>query len=213
MLLSLRLDLCFTTLIVELLLKEIMKINLRKANALQLSIQEAVKGIKLDTEVKINEFQDAETVIQAAREDFAAKQDRHRGLLNSLYDIRKAVSQANSAQGVDQKLADVALLDKKIQYLADLAGKTVRESAEVVAGKMDKLRNRKESTSSLYYGHDATVDTSIFTQEDIAGFRTAVSIGKKSKQKLQDELLDINVRTEIVLNQDTVTLLTAEGLL
>jgi len=194
-------------------MKEIMKINLRKANALQLSVQEAIKGIKFDTEVKINEFQVAEDVIAKAREDFAVKQERHRGLLNSLYDIRKAVSQANSAQGVDVKLADVALMDKKIQYLADLAGKSTRDSAEVVAGKMEKLRNRKESNSSLYYGHDATVDTSIFTQEDITGFRTAVSLGKKAKQKLQDELLEINVRTEIELGADAVTVLTTEGLL
>ena len=194
-------------------MKEIMKINLRKANALQLSVQEAIKSIKFDTEVKINEFQVAEDVIAKARENFAAKQERHRGLLNSLYDIRKAVSQANAAQGVDVKLADVALMDKKIQYLADLAGKTVRESVEVVAGKMDKLRNRKEDTRNLYYGHDATVDTSIFTAEDIAGFCTAVSMGKKAKQKLQDELLDINVRTEIDLSADTVTVLTTEGLL
>jgi hypothetical protein len=194
-------------------MKEIMKINLRKANALQLSVQEAIKSIKFDTEVKINEFQVAEDEIARMRNDFAAKQERHRGLLNSLYDIRKAVSQANAAQGVDVKLADVALMDKKIQYLADLAGKTVRDSAEVVAGKMEKLRNRKDDTRSLYYGHDATVDTSIFTAEDIAGFRTAVSMGKKAKQKLQDELLEINVRTEIELSADAVTVLTAEGLL
>jgi hypothetical protein len=194
-------------------MKEIMKINLRKANALQLSIQEAIKSIKFDTEVKVNEFQVAEDEIARLRNDFAAKQERHRGLLNSLYDIRKAVSQANSAQGVDIKLADVALMDKKIQYLAELAGKTVRDSVEVVAGKMEKLRNRKEDTRSLYYGHDATVDTSIFTQEDIAGFRTAVSLGKKAKQKLQDELLEINVRTEIDLSADVITVLTTEGLL
>ena len=190
-----------------------MKINLRKANALQLAIQDAIKGIKFDTEVKVNEFQNAEDEITRARADFASKQDRHRNLLNSMYDIRKAVSQANSAQGVDIKLADVALMDKKIQYLAELAGKSVRDSAEVVAGKMEKLRNRKDDTRSLYYGHDATVDTSIFTAEDIAGFRTAVSLGKKAKQKLQDELLEINVRTEIDLSDDAVTVLTAEGLL
>jgi ssDNA-binding replication factor A large subunit len=194
-------------------MKENMKINLRKANALQLSVQEAIKSIKFDTDVKVNEFQVAEDVIAKAREAFAANQERHRGLLNSLYDIRKAVSRANSAQGVDVKLADVALMDKKIQYLTDLAGKTVRESVEVVAGKMDKLRNRKEDTRNLYYGHDASVDTSIFTQEDIAGFRIALSMGKKAKQKLQDELLDINVRTEIDLGTDVVTVLTAEGLL
>jgi hypothetical protein len=194
-------------------MKEIMKINLRKANALQLAIQEAIKGIKFDTEVKVNEFQVAEDEIARLRNDFAAKQERHRGLLNSLYDIRKAVSQANAAQGVDVKLADVALMDKKIQYLAELAGKTVRDSVEVVAGKMEKLRNRKEDSRSLYYGHDATVDTSIFTQEDIAGFRVAVSMGKKAKQKLQDELLEINVRAEIELSADAVTVLTTEGLL
>jgi hypothetical protein len=194
-------------------MKEIMKINLRKANALQLAIQDAIKGIKFDTEVKVNEFQNAEDEIARVRADFASKQDRHRNLLNSMYDIRKAVSQANSAQGVDIKLADVALMDKKIQYLAELAGKSVRDSAEVVAGKMEKLRNRKDDTRSLYYGHDATVDTSIFTAEDIAGFRAAVSLGKKAKQKLQDELLEINVRTEIDLSDDAVTVLTAEGLL
>jgi len=194
-------------------MKEIMKINLRKANALQLSVQEAIKSIKFDTEIKVNEFQTAEDEIAKAREAFVANQERHRGLLNSLYDIRKAVSQANAAQGVDVKLADVALMDKKIQYLADLASKSIRDSVEVVAGKMEKLRNRKESNSSLYYGHDATVDTSIFTQEDIAGFRTAVSMGKKAKQKLQDELLEINVRTEIELSADVVTVLTTEGLL
>ena len=194
-------------------MKEIMKINLRKANALQLSVQEAIKSIKFDTEVKINEFQVAEDEITKAREAFAAKQERHRGLLNSLYDIRKAVSQANATQGVDVKLADVALMDKKIQYLAELAGKSVRDSVEVVAGKLDKLRNRKEDSRSLYYGHDATVDTSIFTAEDIAGFRAAVNMGKKAKQKLQDELLEINVRTEIDLSADAVTVLTSEGLL
>jgi hypothetical protein len=194
-------------------MKEIMKINLRKANALQLSIQDTIKGIKFDTEVKINEFQVAEDELARVQADFATKQERHRNLLNSMYDIRKAVSRANSAQSVDIKLADVALLDKKIQYLAELAGKSVRDSVEVVAGKMEKLRNRKDDTRSLYYGHDATVDTSIFTQEDITGFRTAVSLGKKAKQKLQDELLEINVRTEIDLSDDVVTVLTTEGLL
>ena len=190
-----------------------MKINLRKANALQLAIQDAIKSIRFDTEVKINEFQVAEDVIANCRQDFAIKQERHRNLLNSLYDIRKAVGQANSAQGVDIKLADVALMDKKIQYLAELAGKSVRDSVEVVAGKMEKIRNRKDDHRSLYYGQDVTVDTSIFTSEDIAGFRAAVSMGKKAKQKLQDELLEINVRTEIELSADVVTVLTAEGLL
>jgi hypothetical protein len=190
-----------------------MKINLRKANALQLAIQDAVKGIKFDTEVKVNEFQIAEDAIAKLRLDFVAKQDRQTSLLNSLYDIRKSVSRANHQADINDKLADIALLEKKIQFYLDMSGKSVRESVEVVAGKLEKLRNRKDEGRSLYYGHDVTVDTSIFTAEDLAGFRTAVVLGKKNKQKLQDELLDLNVRTEIELGQDIVNVLTAEGLL
>ena len=190
-----------------------MKINLRKANALQLAIQDALKGIKFDTEVKVNEFQIAEDAIAKLRLDFVAKQDRQTSLLNSLYDIRKLVSRANHQANINDKLADIASLEKKIQFYLDMSGKSVRESVEVVAGKLEKLRNRKDEGRSLYYGHDATVDTSIFTAEDLAGFRTAVVLGKKNKQKLQDELLDLNVRTEIELGQDIVNVLTAEGLL
>ena len=40
-----------------------MKITLRKANALQLAIGEAVKNIDVETDVKINEFQDGEAEI------------------------------------------------------------------------------------------------------------------------------------------------------
>jgi hypothetical protein len=51
------------------------------------------------------------------------------------------------------------------------------------------------------------------TAEDIRGFRTAAANAKKAKQKLQDELLEINVRTEIGIAQDAVQFLTAEGLI
>jgi hypothetical protein len=51
----------------------------------------------------------------------------------------------------------------------------------------------------------------VLTAEDLRGFRTAAATAKKAKQKLQDELLEINVRTEI--NVADVDFLTAEGLI
>ena len=47
-----------------------MNITLRKANAVQLSINEMVKGLKFDTSVSLNEFEDATAQISAVR-DFA----------------------------------------------------------------------------------------------------------------------------------------------
>jgi hypothetical protein len=108
-------------------------------------------------------------------------------------------------------LAGVARLEKDIQFYNGLASKKVREAANVVEGQLAKLRESKNDTHRTIYGYATTVDTSVLTTEDIKSFRTAAATAKKAKQKLQDELLEINVRTEIEVSN--VDFLTAEGLL
>ena len=79
---------------------------------------------------------------------------------------------------------------------------------------MDKLRNDKsDSSRRSIYGYNDTVDTSVFTKEDLDGFRREVARAKKAKQKLQDEILELNVQTVIQLSEKTVATLQAEGLL
>jgi hypothetical protein len=175
-----------------------MNITLRKANALQLAIGEAVKNISVETDVKINEFQ--------------SNIARRNQLLGAMYEIRQAVSTANAGAGVDVKLAGVARLEKDIQFYNGLAGKKVREAANVVEGQLAKLRESKDDSRRSIYGYASTVDTSVLTAEDLKNFRTASATAKKAKQKLQDELLEINVRTEITLSNETVAALQAEGL-
>ena len=188
-----------------------MKITLRKANALQLAIGEAVKNISVETDVKINEFQSGEAEIARVAAEFRANLERRTQLVDAMYAIRKAVSTANASAGVDVKLADVAQFEKQVQFYNGLAGKKVREDAVVVEGQLNKLRESKDDSRRSIYGYASTVDTSVLTAEDLKNFRAAAANAKKAKQKLQDELLEINVRTEIeVANVD---FLTAEGLL
>lgn len=188
-----------------------MKITLRKANALQIAIGEAVKNISVETDVKINEFQNGEVEIARVVAEFQANLTRRTQLMDAMYAIRKAVSTANASAGVDIKLADVAQLEKRLQFYNELAGKKVREDAVVVDGQLNKLRESKDDSRRSMYGYTSTVDTSVLTADDIKSFRTAAANAKKAKQKLQDELLEINVRTEIEVAD--VDLLTAEGLL
>ena len=188
-----------------------MKITLRKANALQLAIGEAVKNISVETDAKINEFQNGEAEIARIAAEFHANLVRRTKLVDAMYAIRKSVSTANAAAGVDIKLADVAQLEKQVQFYNGLASKKVREAAVVVEGQLNKLRDSKDDSRRNIYGYSNTVDTSVLTAEDIKSFRTAAATAKKAKQKLQDELLEINVRTEIEVAD--VDFLTAEGLL
>ncbi len=189
-----------------------MNISLRKASALQNSINDVIKGIDLKGQVTLTEFHAPVMEIDKAITVFKTNLHRRDALVKALYDIRKQVSAANNRVGVDDKLTEIAHLEKQIQNYTALAGNEVREQEAVVLGKLDKIKNRKEDTRSIY-GYENTVSTSVFTEEDIKSFKAYVTGAKKAKQKLQDEVLELNVRTDISLSADTVQTLTAESLL
>lgn len=187
-----------------------MNVTLRKASALQNSINEALRGIDVKSEIALTEFHNAENEIARAVGEVKQKISRRDALQSALYNIRRAVAEANHNSGVNRKLTEVAELEKQIQFYAGLAGKEVRENADVLAGKLRKL-SEQESKSRIY-GYGDTVSTSVFTNEDIQGFKKIVADFKRLKQKLQDEILESNVRTEISLSSDIVTTLQTENL-
>ena len=137
-----------------------MKITLRKANALQNSINEALRHIDVKTKVSLNEFQDAEGVLAVSAAEAKKNIDRRVGLTNALYDIRGGVGYINSTAGVDEKLTEIARIEKQIQLYSAYMGVEVREAAVVIAGKLDKLRNNKDERRSIY-GYNDTVDSEI----------------------------------------------------
>jgi predicted nucleic acid-binding Zn-ribbon protein len=109
-------------------------------------------------------------------------------------------------------LADVAHLEKEIQFFSNLATREVRDELPVLEGKLNKIRNRKDESRSSLYGISDDVSTSILTQKTVSEFRSKVAEAKKAKQKLQDELLELNVRTTITLDSASVDVLRFEDL-
>ena len=95
-----------------------MKITLRKANALQNSINDALKHVDIKTKVSLNEFQDAEGVLATSAAEAKKNIDRKVSLTNALYDIRGAVGYVNHTAGVDEKLTELARIEKQIQVYA-----------------------------------------------------------------------------------------------
>ena len=188
-----------------------MKITLRKANALQNSINEALRHIDVKTKVSLNEFQDAEGVLAVSAAEAKKNIDRKVSLTNALYDIRGGVGYVNHTAGVDEKLTEVARIEKQIQLYSAFVGVETREAPAVIAGKLNKLLNTE--AKSRIYGYDDTVASGVFSAEDVAGFKSVVANLKKQKQALQDAVLEANVRNEVVLKQATVETLTAENLL
>lgn len=190
-----------------------MNITLRKANAIQNAITEAIKNIKMESRIEINEFQDAEKFISEANALLFANDNRRQKLLLSLYNIRGLVGAANAQSGIDLSLTKAAFIDKRISQLQEFASNDPRIDGLVISGKLEKIRNRKEESRASLYGRDDTVTTSVLYQEQLDGVKVEILNLKKQKQKLNDEILELNIKTEIPLTDEVVATLQAEGLL
>ena len=190
-----------------------MNITLRKANAVQNSIQEAIRGIKINFSIDINEFQDVNDELKKANDQLIGNDARRQKLLMAVYNIRGLVGTANSASGIDLKLATAAFVDKRIAQLEEFSKAQAMTDLAVITGKLEKIRNRKDETRASLYGHADVVTTSVVTKEQIEQVNAEIKNLKKQKQKLNDEILELNIKTEIPLSDEVVATLQSEGLI
>jgi predicted nucleic acid-binding Zn-ribbon protein len=108
------------------------------------------------------------------------------------------------------KLATAAFVDKRIAQLQELVDAGVRD-IEVVGRRLDKIRS--SDTSASMYGREETVTTSVLTEDQAAAFKSELQALKKQKQSLNDEILELNIKTEVPLGEHTLETLKNEGLI
>lgn len=189
-----------------------MQITLRKANAIQNAIHEAIRSIDIKLNLELNEFQDVSTVLAEANSQLYANDARREALLLALYNIRGLVGVANSSSGIDLNLAKAAFLDKRIIQLEDITKVPAATELAVLTGKLDKIRTRVTDENRYGMSRD-TVVTTIVSQEQIDAAKDAIKQLKKQKLALTDQVLELNIKTEIPLTDDVVNTLKAEGIL
>ena len=190
-----------------------MNFTLRKANAIQNGINEVMRSVKLEQNVEFNEFQDPAVEMHKRNTDFFAADKRRADLLMAQFAIRGLVGAANATSGVDAKLTQAAYIDKRIGQLESVATGSEMTEMSIIVGKLDKIRNRKEESRASLYGRDDTVQSSVLTKEQIDAAKGMIRELKKQKQVLNDEVLELNVRTEITVQADVEEILRAEGLI
>lgn len=180
-----------------------MELTLRKANVIQNNINEMLKGLELNTKVTLNEFEDVQEQIDAVRTQFFTHNATRSKLIGALYEIRRKVAHANADAGINDMLADVAMLEKQIGFNNMLAGKGAQTALRVLNGKVQKNATAKED----HFYRDTEVSTSIFTDVEVEDFKRNASMSKRDKQRLQDQLLELNVQTTIELDEETARFL------
>ncbi len=190
------------------------KINLRRAAALQNVLHETIKSIEVEPNTDVNEWQDPAEVLQTANAKLFVNDSRRNDLLMSIYTIRSLVATQNSMSGISGKLSHMAYIDKRIAQLTDLTENSTKlESLDVIRGRLDKIRNRPADSRASLYHRDEDVRVCVLTQEQIDNIKSVIKELKKQKTNLNDEVLELNVRTEIELTPEVDTILLREGLI
>jgi hypothetical protein len=190
------------------------KITLRKANTLQNALNDLLKNIEVKARIDINEFVDVESTIASSNVQFFADDARRNDILMSVYSIRGLVGVTNATAGITTRLTHAAYVDRRVKHLEEILSNTNKlENLDVIKGKVEKIKARPADSRASIYGRDDEVGTGVLTDAQMTTIRGVMQDLKKQKQTINDEVLELNVRTEIELPDDVEAVLTREGLL
>jgi len=189
-----------------------MKVSLRKANALQEQLNEAIKSRpSADHEVNVVDHEMWKTEVENAQAKYYDEVKRKLEMVETRFSIRKSIANHNTLCGVTDLLTDLNHVESKITTIQRwITQREVRSKDEV----LEKQRNRKvaRAENADYDGY-ISMDVSVIGKNDHEHWTEKVKVLKRNKAKINDELLSLNIKTEIDLTPQVVRVLKQENLI
>lgn len=177
-----------------------MKLTLRKANALQLLINEQIASTEIPTSANVSKYDDPTLLVIAVANTLDQGVKKKTSLLKVLYSLRKKAAEESHKAGIPEILADMAFMDKVSAVLEPLSKlKNFAPSEEVLKQAFEDLK--REAPAAGYNRRDS-FGTGVVPPGWVSAWVAELSSLRKQKQNLSDRLLELNVRHEIELDGD-----------
>jgi len=191
-----------------------MKLNLRKASALQLAINEQIAAVDMPVSVTIGRYDSPSQVTEKAFSKFSEGLAKKRDLFTVLYSIRQKTAAASEQAGVSRLLADSAHVEKVISLLTPLASisEFAKTSTQLDAALQD-LRNETTLQPQYSYQKRESFNVGIIAEDATKEWKEEIAELKRKKQSLSDQLLEANVKNEIEVSEQEEDILKKYGIL
>jgi hypothetical protein len=190
-----------------------MQISLRKASAIQAEIRKIINAINLNVNTSVTEFTPSiNYAIKEAKVEFFALVNRKEQLTETLFNIRALVGRANTQAGVNDLLTQIEHINSRIAIREILASSAVSKTIDELTARVDKSKSTNLTAETPYY-RDGFIETTVLNKFDIEAANNKLKELKRTKQDLQDNLLKVNVETNITLSDQDVSTLKEEGIL
>lgn len=192
-----------------------MKINLRKAAVVQQTILDEIKRIGTEkTSVSVSLF---EANIEGKLDEQLTKvvdTNRKVGrLLEANRFLRANVARKNAEVGIADYLAEESYLASAEARLKALSEVDARQQLTSLQQEIDARKSSKESERMSIYGRsEYSVEVNVVPVEVIVKAKTELEGIRKRRRKIKDEMVALNVRTEIEVPEQVALVLTELGL-
>jgi hypothetical protein len=192
-----------------------MKINLRKAAVVQQTILDEIKRIGTEkTSVSVSLF---EANIEGKLDEQLTKvvdTNRKVGrLLEANRFLRANVARKNAEVGIADYLAEESYLASAESRLKALSEVDARQQLTSLQQEIDARKSSKESERMSIYGRsEYSVEVNVVPVEVIVKAKTELEGIRKRRRKIKDEMVALNVRTEIEVPEQVALVLTELGL-
>lgn len=188
------------------------QINLRKASAVQRELLTEICNLRQDSnftsKVILDGYRDVDAVIGEARVKFDTNLRKCFSLTDVMYSIRNKIGIKNVESGISTKLTEIAKL-KNIIAIHTGKVENVILPREVIEGKLMQLRAHLSKTSDSMYSYieNQGVVTSILSEDEVDTYASNLSKVKKAIRELNEDILMLNVKTVIDLDEVEVSVL------
>ena len=174
-----------------------MKISLRKANAVQLLINEKLSE-PVSGNVTITKYDVVEPTIDEATKKLVTDIETKRQLIYVLYSLRKKVANVSMTVGIADLLTALARNEKEASFAKQLQAFPVNKfDKDKITAILADIVTQKDA-----YGRSKdAVTVGLFDEPSHEALKDIVTDLRKEKTQISDKLLHLNVSTEIELDE------------
>ena len=191
-----------------------MKINLRKASVVQQTITDEIKRLGTEeTTVKVSLFEsDIKERLDEQMDKVRANHAQAGRLLNANKFLRAVVAKKNAEVGISDYLAEEAMLSSAESRLKTYSDSVVRPNLDALAAEIESRKANSNNERVSIYGRDYSLDVNVVPAEAITEAKKELETIRRRRRKIKDEMVSINVRTEIEVPEQVALVLTELGL-
>lgn len=190
-----------------------MKINLRKASVVQQTILDEIKRTGTEqTELSLSLFETAiEDKLNEQLNKVVSTNQRIGRLLEANRFLRAQVARKNAEVGIADYLAEEAFLASAEHRVKTLAELSARQNITTLQAEIDARKAAKDNDRSIY-GMTYNVTVNVMPQAKIDEAKAELETIRRRRRKIKDEMVSLNVRTEIEVPEQVALVLTELGL-